>query len=89
MLKIPKPFIDQVGGVNDDSSLTRAIIDIGESLGLRVVAEGIERQEQLERLLELNCRYGQGYLLGRPIPAAGIEALLEPVTGSEPPLLSV
>ena len=89
MLKIPKPFIDQVGGDGDDSSLTRAIIDIGESLGLRVVAEGIERQEQLDRLLELNCRYGQGYLLGRPIPAAGIEALLEPVTGSGPPLLSV
>jgi diguanylate cyclase (GGDEF)-like protein len=78
MLKIPKPFIDDVGGPADDSSLTRAIIDIGGSLNLRVVAEGIERQEQLDRLLDLDCRFGQGYLLGRPMTADAIEALLEP-----------
>lgn len=76
ILKIPKPFIDSIGGASDDSSLTRAIIDISRSLGLTVVAEGIERHEQLERLLELNCRYGQGYLLGRPMPADQIEAML-------------
>ena len=78
MLKIPKPFIDDVGGGADDSSLTRAIIDLGGSLNLRVVAEGIERQEQLDRLLELDCRFGQGYLLGRPMTAAAIEELLKP-----------
>ena len=78
MLKIPKPFIDDVGGCADDSSLTRAIIDIGGSLNLRVVAEGIERQEQLDRLLELDCRFGQGYLLGRPMTADAIEKLLDP-----------
>lgn len=76
ILKIPKPFIDSIGGASDDSSLTRAIIDISRSLGLTVIAEGIERHEQLERLLELNCRYGQGYLLGRPMPADQIEAML-------------
>ena len=67
MLKIPKPFIDGVGGGADDSALARAIIDIGQSLGMRVVAEGIERPEQLERLLELGCRFGQGFLLDRPM----------------------
>ena len=77
ILKIPKPFIDSIGGVADDSSLTRAIIDISQSLGLTVVAEGIERPEQLERLLELDCRYGQGYLLGRPMPAEQLEELLD------------
>ena len=77
ILKIPKPFIDSVGGEADDSSLTRAIIDISQSLGLTVVAEGIERPEQLERLLELDCRYGQGYLLGRPMPADEVEELLD------------
>ncbi len=77
ILKIPKPFIDNIGGDVDDSSLTRAIIDISQSLGLTVVAEGIERPEQLARLLELDCRYGQGYLLGRPMPAEQVEALLD------------
>ena len=76
MLKIPKPFIDDVGGELDDSALARATIDIGQSLGLRVVAEGIERQEQLDRLIELGCRYGQGYLLGRPVPAEQMRASL-------------
>lgn len=69
MLKIPKPFVDGVGCDADESALARAIIDIGGSLGLRVVAEGIERPEQLRRLRELGCRYGQGFLLGRPMLA--------------------
>ncbi len=76
MLKIPKPFIDDVGGYVDDSALARATIDIGHSLGLRVVAEGIERQEQLDRLVELGCRYGQGFLLGRPVSAERMRASL-------------
>ncbi len=75
-LKIPKPFVDGLGLPGDDAALARAILEIGESLGLRVVAEGIERPEQLERLRELGCRYGQGYLLGRPIDAAAIRAAL-------------
>lgn len=75
-LKIPKPFIDGLGEAGDDAALTRAILEIGQSLGLRVVAEGIERPEQLERLRELGCRYGQGYLLGRPTDAATILAAI-------------
>ncbi len=79
-LKIPKPFVDGLGQTGDDAALTEAILDIGQSLGLRVVAEGIERPEQLERLCELGCRYGQGYLLGRPIDAAAILAALASAT---------
>ncbi len=75
-LKIPKPFVDGLGPAGDDAALVKAILDIGQSLGLRVVAEGIERPEQLERLRELGCRYGQGYLLGRPGEAAAIHAAL-------------
>ncbi|MCO5327298.1 MAG: EAL domain-containing protein [Solirubrobacterales bacterium] len=71
-LKIPKPFVDGLGTPGDDSALAKAIIDIGESLGLRVVAEGIEHPEQIERLQELGCRYGQGFLLGRPMDAEAI-----------------
>ena len=64
--------MDGLGRAGDDSALARAIIDIGESLGLRVVAEGIEEPEQLERLREIGCRHGQGFLLGRPVDAASI-----------------
>lgn len=81
-LKIPKPFVDGLGKPGDDSALAKAILDIGESLGLRVVAEGIEEPEQLERLRELGCRYGQGYLLGRPGDAASI---LELISGQSAP----
>lgn len=87
MLKIPKPFIDDLGGAGDDASLTRAIIDIGQSLGMRVVAEGIERPEQLERLLELGCRYGQGYLLDAPMQPDEMAARIEreaTASGDEP-----
>jgi diguanylate cyclase (GGDEF)-like protein len=77
MLKIPKPFVDDVGGGVDESALARATIDIGQSLGMRVVAEGIERQEQLDRLRELGCRFGQGYLLGRPVPAERMREALD------------
>ena len=64
--------IRALGTPGDDSALAKAIIDIGESLGLRVVAEGIEHPEQIERLQELGCRYGQGFLLGRPMDAEAI-----------------
>lgn len=81
-LKIPQPFVDGLGPAGDDAALAKAILEIGQNLGLRVVAEGIERPEQLERLRELGCRYGQGYLLGRPIDAAAILAAIGPEAGA-------
>jgi predicted signal transduction protein with EAL and GGDEF domain len=54
----------------------RAIIDLARIFGLHVVAEGIERPEQRERLLELGCELGQGHLLSEPLDAAGTDALL-------------
>lgn len=75
-LKIPKPFVDDLGRPGDDSALTEAILDIGTSLGLRVVAEGIERPEQIGRLRELGCRYGQGFLLGHPVDAEAIVRMI-------------
>ncbi len=56
--------------------MTKAILDIGESLGLRVVAEGIENPQQVERLRELGCRYGQGFELGRPVRAEEIVRMI-------------
>jgi EAL domain-containing protein (putative c-di-GMP-specific phosphodiesterase class I) len=51
-----------------DRSIVRAILTMGESLGLRVIAEGVETGVQRDILLELGCNYFQGYLLGRPAP---------------------
>jgi diguanylate cyclase (GGDEF)-like protein len=64
-------------GVPEDRTaveLVEAMLRLGEALGLVVIVEGVERQEQLDALLEIGGRVAQGYLLGRPAPAAEIEA---------------
>ncbi len=66
-LKIPKPFIDELD-TDGAGALARAIIDLGRSLGLEVIAEGIETERQRERLRALGCTVGQGFLFARPLP---------------------
>jgi diguanylate cyclase (GGDEF)-like protein len=75
-LKIPKPFVDKLVGDDADEAFVDAILRLGESLGLAAVAEGIEHPAQAERLRELGCRFGQGYLFGRPAPADEVERLV-------------
>jgi EAL domain-containing protein (putative c-di-GMP-specific phosphodiesterase class I) len=75
-LKIAKSFVDGVGGQSQDAAVARAIIELGTSFQLRVVAEGVERRDQRERLIELGCTHGQGFLFARPVPADQIEQLL-------------
>ncbi|MCW2503789.1 MAG: Signaling protein ykoW [Actinomycetia bacterium] len=75
-LKIPKPFIDRLDQGAEHSALAKAITDLAGTLGLEVVAEGIETSCQWSLLRDLTCRYGQGYLFARPMPAAGIDGLL-------------
>jgi diguanylate cyclase (GGDEF)-like protein len=76
-LKIAKSFVDGVGGPSQDAAVARAIIELGTSFQLRVVAEGIERPEQHAHLLELGCTHGQGFLYSRAVPAEQVEQLLE------------
>jgi EAL domain-containing protein (putative c-di-GMP-specific phosphodiesterase class I) len=75
ILKIAKPFVD---GLHDetDAALVHTIIALADSLGLRTVAEGIEDSEQLERLCDLGCELGQGYLFARPLAPEAATALL-------------
>ncbi|OBS08463.1 putative bifunctional diguanylate cyclase/phosphodiesterase [Acidihalobacter prosperus] len=68
-VKIDRRFVAQIDNVSQSRSLVQAIIGMAEPFGHAVVAEGIERPEQTEQLLGLGCRYGQGYLYGRPMPA--------------------
>jgi diguanylate cyclase (GGDEF)-like protein len=77
ILKIAKSFVDGVSGASDESALARAIIDLGESFQLRVVAEGVEEPEQLDRLRELGCDLGQGFYFARPMAPQALEALLQ------------
>jgi EAL domain-containing protein (putative c-di-GMP-specific phosphodiesterase class I) len=75
-LKIPKPFVDKLIAEDADEAFVDAILRLGESLGLSAVAEGIEHQAQADRLRQMGCRLGQGYLFGRPAPAAEVDRLL-------------
>jgi diguanylate cyclase (GGDEF)-like protein/PAS domain S-box-containing protein len=76
ILKVDKSFIDGVAGGGEESALTAAIIELAAILGLRPVAEGIERADQLEKLLSLNCELGQGFYFAEPMPIDGIRELL-------------
>jgi diguanylate cyclase (GGDEF)-like protein len=75
-LKMAKTFVDGLLDPDHDPVVARAIIDIGKSFGLDVVAEGIEHAEQRERLLELGCPLGQGFHFARPAGAERVESLL-------------
>jgi predicted signal transduction protein with EAL and GGDEF domain len=75
-LKIAKPFIDGLGKGAEEERLAAAILRIGATLGLTIVAEGIEEQQQRTILRKLKCQYGQGYLFSRPVPAIDLEPLL-------------
>ncbi|HEX7247392.1 MAG TPA: EAL domain-containing protein, partial [Actinomycetota bacterium] len=77
ILKVDKSFIDGVNDGGEASALTEAVIKLAGILNLRPVAEGIERADQLERLLELRCDMGQGYFFARPLPGAELAALLD------------
>ncbi len=72
-IKIDRSFVTGLGLEADDTSIVEAVVRLGHSLGLSVVAEGVETPLQLNRLRELGCDEGQGYLFGRPRPA-GITA---------------
>ena len=72
-VKIDRSFVADVLRDPDDLALTSAIIAMAHSLGITVVAEGIESEGQNEVLRERGCDQGQGFWLGRPMPAAEIQ----------------
>jgi diguanylate cyclase (GGDEF)-like protein/PAS domain S-box-containing protein len=76
ILKIDKSFVDGVNDGGEESALMAAIIDLAGILKLRPVAEGIERADQLERLLAMKCDLGQGFYFAEALPLEGIEDLL-------------
>ncbi len=75
-LKIDQSFVSDITHSTSAAALVKAIIELAHSFDLRVVAEGIEHESERQLLIALGCRYGQGYHLAMPAPAADIEPLL-------------
>ncbi|MDF1504425.1 EAL domain-containing protein [Roseisolibacter sp. H3M3-2] len=83
-IKLDKSFVRDVVTNRQNGAITTAIIDLGHSLGLDVVAEGVETREQFEYLAQRACDVVQGFLFGRPVPADEVPALVEKL-GAMPP----
>jgi len=86
-LKIDQSFVNHITSNKDDASIVCSVVSLGKSLNKRVVAEGVESQEQYAFLLAQECDEGQGFYLSRPVAAAQMTALLQsgaslPVQGS-------
>jgi EAL domain-containing protein (putative c-di-GMP-specific phosphodiesterase class I) len=75
-LKIDRSFVRDIPGDQDDTAITRAIINMSKNLNMQVVAEGVETVEQWQFLAEEGCHQVQGYLLSKPVSAEAVEPLL-------------
>jgi diguanylate cyclase (GGDEF)-like protein/PAS domain S-box-containing protein len=84
-LKIDKSFVRNAATDPDDATIVRTIIEMGRSLGLQVLAEGIETEDQRDFLLMSGCQFGQGRLFGEPVSADEfLEMVLRQATGEYP-----
>jgi len=77
ILKIDKLFVDHVAEDPRRTAFAQAIIRMGKTLGLGLIAEGVETAEQAERLQSLGCRFAQGFYFSRPVPPEEIQRMLQ------------
>jgi EAL domain-containing protein (putative c-di-GMP-specific phosphodiesterase class I) len=75
-LKLDMSFVRGITTDSYDEAIVESIIRLGAALNLGVIAEGIESPVIVEKLLELGCHRGQGYLISRPVPAAELASML-------------
>jgi diguanylate cyclase (GGDEF)-like protein/PAS domain S-box-containing protein len=75
-IKIDQSFVRDMAVDPGDEAIIHAVVNLGRNLGIKVVAEGIETEEQERRLIELGCEFGQGFLYSRAVPAARVPALV-------------
>ncbi|HEU4488311.1 MAG TPA: EAL domain-containing protein, partial [Actinomycetota bacterium] len=84
ILKLDSYFLRGIEDAPDEAAYAKAIVRLGHSIGLEVVAEGIETKRQLAELQEVGCDLGQGYLFSKPLPPEDLNEIL-----SSPTSLSV
>ena len=84
-VKIDRSFIRGLPQDRDDAAITQAIVAMSHSLGIRVVAEGVEQPPQLEFLRELGCDEAQGFHIARPMPAVRLQAWLNDAAAAAAP----
>ena len=75
-VKIDRTFVESLGLTPDDDAMVAGIVNLAHTLGLKVVAEGVENELQLTTLTDLGCDFAQGYLFSRPLPAEELTPLL-------------
>jgi EAL domain-containing protein (putative c-di-GMP-specific phosphodiesterase class I) len=81
ILKIDKSFVD---GVIEDQALAEVIVQLGRTLNLQTVAEGIEQALQVETLRSFGCQFGQGFYLSRPLPGNKVGDFLAAIDPADP-----
>ena len=75
-LKIDRSFISRIGGMHNDSPIVGSIISLAKELGMGIIAEGVETDQQAKQLMALDCPHAQGYLFSRPLAVADAHAFL-------------
>jgi diguanylate cyclase (GGDEF)-like protein/PAS domain S-box-containing protein len=75
-LKIDRSFVRDIGVIGDSRTIVETILSLASHLGIGVIAEGVETEEQLERLRAMGCPHGQGFWFARPLDPKGAEALI-------------
>lgn len=84
-IKIDQSFVNGGGDATNNNAIIRAISALGLSLGMSTIAEGVETPEELARIRSNGCTSVQGYLFSKPIPTAGISALIEGFVARQTP----
>ena len=76
VLKIDRSFVRGLGEEVEDTAIVRMIVDLAHTLGMEVVAEGVETEDQAALLAEMGCDMAQGYHFSRPLPHADVPGFL-------------
>jgi predicted signal transduction protein with EAL and GGDEF domain len=79
VIKIDRSFVERLGGSESDAELLRTIVQLGQSLRMVAVAEGVETAEQALVLRQMGCELAQGFYFHRPLPPEALQQLLAPV----------
>ena len=76
-LKIDRSFVSRMTETSDNAEIVKTIVTLAHNLGIKVIAEGVETEEQKRQLCALGCEYAQGYLFSRPVPPSSVMQLLQ------------